>query len=45
MITIFQIRTTKEQADAFNAGASVPAIEAKRKLMFGAKKFDASMLK
>lgn len=45
MITIFQIRTTKEQADAFNAGASDPAIEAKRKLMFGANKFDASMLK
>ena len=45
MITIFQIPLTNEQADAFNAGASVPSIDAKRKLMFGAKKFDPSMLK
>ena len=45
MITIFQIRTTNEQANAFNAGQSVPSIDAKRKLMFGAKKFDPSMLK
>lgn len=45
MITIFQIPLTNEQANAFNAGQSVPSIDAKRKLMFGAKKFDPSMLK
>lgn len=44
MITIFQIQLTDSQVDAFNAGNSVHAIEAKRKLMLGAKKFEASMV-
>lgn len=44
MITIFQIQTSDAQVDAFNAGSSVPAIEAKRKLLIGAKKFEPSML-
>lgn len=44
MITIFQIPLTNEQVDAFNAGKSVPSIEAKRKLMFGASKFEIPML-
>lgn len=45
MITIYQIQLTNSQVDAFNAGTSVPSIEAKRKLMFGAKKFTPDMLK
>lgn len=44
MITIFQIQMTKEQVNAFNAGKSVPAITIKQKLMFGAEKFNPSML-
>ena len=36
---------TNSQVNAFNSGASVPAIEAKRKLTLGAKKFDPSMVK
>ena len=44
MITIYQIKLTNSQVDAFNAGTSVPSIEAKRKLMFGAKKFTPDML-
>lgn len=44
MITIFQIQMTNEQVDAFNAGESVPAITTKQKLMFGAEKFNPSML-
>ena len=44
MITIYQIQLTDAQVDAFNAGNSVPSIEAKRKLMFGAKHFTADML-
>lgn len=45
MITIFQIQMTDAQIDAFNAGSSVPAIEAKRKLMFGSKGFTPDMLR
>lgn len=45
MITIFQIRPTDSQIDAFNGGSSVPSIDAKRKLMFGSKGFSPSMLK
>jgi hypothetical protein len=45
MITIYQIQMTNAQIDAFNAGQSVPAIEAKRKLMFGSSKFTPDMLK
>ena len=44
MITIFQIQMSNAQVDAFNAGESVPAIDAKRKLMLGAKKFEPSMV-
>ena len=44
MITIFQIQPTNEQIDSFNAGTSVPSIEAKRNLMFGASNFEISML-
>lgn len=44
MITIYQIKLTDSQVDAFNAGTSVPSIEAKRKLMFGAKEFTPDML-
>ena len=44
MITIYQIRMSDSQIDAFNAGHSVPSIEAKRKLMFGSKKFTPDML-
>jgi len=45
MITIFQIQPTDSQIDAFNAGNSVPAIEAKRKLMIrGSKNFTPDML-
>jgi hypothetical protein len=46
MITIFQIKMSNAQIDAFNAGASVPAIEAKRKLMVrGSKNFTPDMLR
>ena len=46
MITIFQIKMTDAQIDAFNAGTSVPAIEAKRKLMVrGSKNFTPDMLR
>jgi len=44
MITIYQIKMTNDQIDAFNAGQSVPSIEAKRALMFGASKFTPDML-
>ena len=44
MITIYQIQITNSQADAFNAGRSVPSIEAKRTLMIGASKFTPDML-
>jgi hypothetical protein len=44
MITIYQIQPTNSQIDAFNAGQSVPSIEAKRKLMFGSKDFTPDML-
>ena len=45
MITIYQIQITNRQADDFNAGISVPSIEASRKLMFGSKEFTPDMLK
>lgn len=46
MITIYQIRLTDAQIDAFNAGSSAPAIEVKRKLMIrGSKNFTPDMLK
>lgn len=45
MITIFQIPLTDEQVDAYNAGQAVPSLDAKRKLMFGPKGFNPSMLK
>ena len=44
MITIYQIKMTNDQIDAFNAGQSVPSIEAKRTLMIGASKFTPDML-
>lgn len=44
MITIYQIQLTDAQVNAFNAGNSVPSIEAKRKLMFGSKHFTPDML-
>ena len=44
MITIYQIKMTNAQIDSFNAGRSVPSIEAKRTLMFGASKFTPDML-
>jgi hypothetical protein len=44
MITIYQIQPTNSQIDAFNAGQSVPSLEAKRSLMFGSNKFTPSML-
>ena len=44
MITIYQIQISNSQADAFNAGQSVPSLEAKRKLMFGANEFTPDML-
>lgn len=44
MITIYQIQMSDSQIDAFNAGHSVPSIEAKRILMFGSKKFTPDML-
>jgi hypothetical protein len=44
MITIYQIQATSQQVDDFNAGQSVPLIEAKRNLMFGSKGFNPSML-
>jgi hypothetical protein len=43
MIIIHQIKMTNSEVDAFNAGQSVPSIEAKRSLMFGARKFQPSM--
>jgi hypothetical protein len=45
MITIYQIQMTNSEVDAFNAGHPVEKIDVKRRLMFGAKKFDPSMLK
>lgn len=46
MIIIHQIQMSNAQVDAFNAGASVPAIEAKRKLIFsGSKNFTHDMFK
>ena len=45
MITIYQIKMTNTQIDSFNTGQSVPSIEAKRALMFGASKFTPGMLK
>ena len=45
MITIYQIRITAEDADRYNAGVSVPAIEAKREVGFRAKNFTSDMLK
>jgi hypothetical protein len=44
MITIYQIRPTDEQINAFNAGQSVPSIETKRALMFGSNEFTPDML-
>jgi hypothetical protein len=43
MIIIHQIQMTNAQVNAFNAGQSVPSIEAKRTLMFGARKFQPNM--
>lgn len=43
MIIIYQIQMTNDQVNAFNAGQAVPSIEAKRKLMFGADKFQTEM--
>jgi hypothetical protein len=45
MITVYQIQFNATDADRYNEGCEVQAIEAKRKLMFGAKNFDSSMLK
>ena len=45
MITIYQIRVTAEDADRYNAGVSVPTIEAKREVGFRAKNFTSDMLK
>lgn len=45
MITIYQIQMTNSEVDAFNAGQTVEKIDVKRRLMFGAEKFDPSMLK
>lgn len=45
MITIYQIEMTNSEVDAFNAGQTVEKIDVKRRLMFGAKKFEPSMLK
>lgn len=45
MITIFQIHPTNTQIDAYNAGTSVPALEAKIKLSIrGSKNFTPDML-
>lgn len=43
MIIIHQIQMTNSEVNAFNAGQNVPSIEAKRQLMFGAKKFTHDM--
>lgn len=43
MIIIHQIQMTSDQVDAFNSGNSVPAIEAKRQLMFGSEDFKHEM--
>jgi len=45
MITVYQIMFTANDAARYNEGCEVQAIEAKRKLMFGANKFESSMLK
>jgi hypothetical protein len=45
MITIYQIQVTAEDVDRYNAGVSVPAIEAKREVGFRAKNFTSDMLK
>jgi len=45
MITVYQIMFTANDTDRYNEGCEVQAIEAKRKLMRGADKFDSSMLK
>jgi hypothetical protein len=45
MITVYQIMFTANDAARYNEGCEVQAIEARRKLMFGASKFDSSMLK
>lgn len=45
MITIYQIRVTEEEVNRYNAGVSVPSIEAKRKVSFRAKNFTSDMLK
>ena len=44
MITVYQIQFTTNDADNYNAGKEVKAIDARRKMMFGADKFDSSML-
>ena len=44
MITVYQIMFTANDAHRYNEGCEVQAIEARRKLMFGADKFDTSML-
>lgn len=43
MIIIHQIQSTAEQRADFNSGNPVPAIEAKRDLMFGSKDFKHDM--
>lgn len=44
MITIYQIQSSISDVDNYNAGKEVKAIDARRKLIFGADKFETSML-
>lgn len=44
MITVYQIQYSAGDAARYNEGCEVKAIEARRKLMFGADQFDPSML-
>lgn len=45
MITVYQIMFTANDTARYNEGCEVQAMDARRKLMFGANKFDPSMLK
>ena len=44
MITIYQIQSSISDVDNYNAGKEVKAIDARRKLIFGAENFQSSML-
>lgn len=44
MITIYQIQPSINDVDNYNAGKEVKALDARRKMIFGADKFDTSML-